>query len=190
MIKKLAILTLCLLMATGAFAANTYVKTPAEAAAEDVQLKKIAAEIGPGNYKGLQDWLSKNITYRADRRSDDEWREPFQVLKDGYGACSAYSVVSLEILKRMGEKNVFLLGVSRVGRNMGHVVTIFKTSKTDVWQYYNFEKLENGKVGFKDTLYAIARESRYGSNIEYQLADVERKNVPPANEKNYDILSV
>ena len=73
---------------------------------------------------------------------------------------------------------------------MGHVVTIFKTSKTDVWQYYNFEKLENGKVGFKDTLYAIARESRYGSNIEYQLADVERKNVPPANEKNYDILSV
>ena len=112
MIKKLAILTLCLLMATGAFAANTYVKTPAEAAAEDVQLKKIAAEIGPGNYKGLQDWLSKNITYRADRRSDDEWREPFQVLKDGYGACSAYSVVSLEILKRFCNNIVFCFGCS------------------------------------------------------------------------------
>ena len=194
MIKKLAVLAVCFfaafILSAQIEASNTYIKTPAEVIAEDLQLKKIAAEIGPGNYRGLQKWLSTNIKYRSDRRSDDEWREPFQVLKDGYGACTAFSVVSLELLKRMGEKNVFLLGVTSVGRNMGHVVTIFKTNPTDVWQYYNFEKLEIGKVGFKDTIYAIARESRYGSHIEYQLANVERKNVPPAEEKNYPVLTV
>ena len=192
MIKKLMALAFCFLLvfATNVSASNTHVKTPAEITAEDILLTKIATEIGPGNYKGLQDWLSKNIKYQNDRRSDDEWREPFQVLKDGYGACTAFSVVSLEILKRMGEKNVFLLGVTSVGRNMGHVVTIFKTNPEDVWRYYNFEKLEKGKVGFKDTIYAIARESRYGSHIEYQLADVNRKNVPQANEKDYPVLGV
>ena len=170
-------------------AANTDVKTPEQAVAEDILLTKIATEIGPGNYTGLQSWLSKNIKYREDRKSDDEWREPWQVIRDGYGACTAFSVVSLEIVKRMGVKDVFLLGVSRVGRNMGHVVCIFKTDKDARWQYYNFEKLENGPTSFRSLIDVVARECRYGSHIEYQLANRDRKNIPPAEEKNYGLTN-
>lgn len=164
------------------------VKTVEEITLENVQLEAIAATVGKGNYKGLSEWLAKNIKWKEDRTPADEWKEPHTTLKDGTGDCEDYSILALEILKRMGVKDVFLLGVSRTDRNTGHVVTIFKESKDQAWRYYDFEKLKTGPIGFQELVYAVARECRYGSRIEYQLANSERKNVPPREEKNYEVL--
>jgi hypothetical protein len=166
--------------------ANAYIietKTAEETAVENVQLQQIADEVGVGNYKGLSRWLATHIRYKEDRTPADEWKEPHTTLTDGTGDCEDYAILTLEVLKRMGIHDVFLLGVSSKTRNIGHVVTIFRENKKQVWSYYNFEKLETGKQKFDDLVYAVARECRYGSKIEYLLADGNRKNVPPSEEK-------
>ena len=162
-------------------------KTVEEVAAENIQLQAIADEVGPGNFQGLSNWLSSHIKYKEDRTAADEWKEPHTTLKDGTGDCEDYAILALEVLKRMGVQDVFLLGVSRKSRSLGHVVAFFRVSKDQKWQYYDFEKLKMGTQTFEDLKYAVARECRYGSNIEYQLADRDRKNLPPVDEAKWGL---
>lgn len=194
MIKKTVVIFLCFLalfFTVSSTKLRSYVveiKTLAEIEAENIQLQAIAAEVGPGNYKGLSEWLSTHIKWKEDRTPADEWKEPHTTISDGTGDCEDYAVLALEVLKRIGVKDVFLLGIARIDRNLGHVVCIFKESNEQPWRYYDFEKLKTGPVSFRELLYTIARECRYGSKIGYQLADINRKNIPPGDEKNFTVL--
>jgi len=165
----------------------TETKTPEEAASESIQIQSIADEVGTGNYQALSRWLSVNIRAREDRTLADEWKEPHTTLADGTGDCEDYAVLTLEILKRMGVQDVFLLGVSSTTRNAGHVVAFFRENEEQPWQYYDFEKLKGSTKNFKDIVNAVARECRYGSRIQYLLADRDRKNLPPSDEQAHGL---
>jgi transglutaminase-like putative cysteine protease len=147
-----------------------------------VTFQAIAAKVGPGNFQGLADWLSAHIKYREDRTAADEWQKPIEVIRDGRDDCEGYAVVALECLYYMGVQEAYIMGVSRLDRKMGHVVCIFRAEKDQNWQFYDFEKLKQGPKDFKDLPYAVARESRYGSHIEYHLAHRDLSNITPQDE--------
>lgn len=178
-----------LLASTTAGGYSLEVTTPEEAATESMQLQKIADKIGMGNIKGLEQWITKNIKYRADRTARDEWKEPRTTLADGTGDCEDFATLQLELLKKLGITEVFLLGVSRVGRNLGHVVCFFRVAKDSNWQYFDFEKLKQGPRSFKELRDWVARDCRYGSKIDYQLAKPDRTNLTRSEEASFGLDS-
>ena len=181
MIKKLLVIIFVLILAGTAYARD--IKSPQYLMEEETKLQSIAKEIGPSNFQGLHRWLETNLRYKEDR----DWKEPLEIIQCGKGDCKNYGTLTLAILKHMGVKDAFLLGVCAKNRNLGHVVCFFRENKDQAWRYYSFEKLENGPKSFKDLPYVVARECRYGSRIMYQLANEDMKNIPPEEEKNYGL---
>ena len=163
--------------------------TPEQLKAEDAQLQKIADEIGPGNYKGLERWLTVHMHYREDRSKADLWHEPSQIIAEGRGACTAYGTLALAILKHMNTKECYLLGVSPMHSNHGHVVAIFRDKVGDYWRYYDFEVLKSGSRDFKGLYELVGRTTRYGSHVEYKLANRDMKEIKPEEEASYGINS-
>lgn len=150
-------------------------------------VKEVALEINVGDTVALQNWMSSNIKYKADKKDSEDWAGSEETLRRGYADCEDYAILATEVLKEWGFVDVFILGVSKVGRNVGHVVCIFRTSKEQPWMYYDFEKLKKGTQLFKDMPQAIATECRYGSKIEYRLANKDIKDVPKSEEVRYGL---
>lgn len=148
-------------------------------------IQSISDTVGVNNFDGLAKWIHTNLPYKTDRVKADEWKDPIKTICDGTGDCEDLALVALAVLKLWGIQENYLLGVSKNGRNLGHVVCIFRIRPELGWMYYSNDDnfVHQGPMEFKDLPYQVAREMRYGSDIGWELADCDNKNLPPGEER-------
>lgn len=156
---------------------------------EEQMIQKIVDETKTPD--GLNLWVTKHLRYRTDRTAADEWKDPKVTLTDGYGDCEDLALVYLYVLREMGFVDVYLMGVAKKSRNLGHVVCFFRETSDSDWLiasnddkgYYRVQ----GRT-LKDVMLRVGSMMRYGSDLEYQLANRYNKNIPKEEEAAYGLV--
>jgi hypothetical protein len=156
----------------------------------DQVLDLAITDITIGNYKGIAQWVHGHLRYRTDRTKADEWKEVEQTLRDGYGDCEDLAQVHLALLIRMNVKDCFILGVTKKSRNFGHVVCFFRTGDYEPWLFYSNDDaiLYKGGLTLQELINSVGDIIRYGSNLDYQLANNKLENIPKEDEAFYGLL--
>ena len=152
--------------------------------------QQLADTIGARNYDDLCTWLHKNVPYKTDRTAADEWKEPEDTLKDGYGDCEDIASVAREVLRIWGVQDDYILGVMKVGRNYGHVVCFFRDVPTDEWRFFSNDdaSLHRGGFNLPDLVRSVGSIMRYGSNLEYKLANRDNVEITKEEEAAYGLV--
>ena len=154
--------------------------------------QQLADTIGARNYDGLCTWIHKNLPYKEDRVKADEWKEPDVTLRDGYGDCEDLAGVALEVMILWGVKDSYFMGVSKVSRNLGHVVAFFRDKPEDEWRIFSNDdpQLYAGGRTLDSVMHRVGSLMRYGSDLEYQLAkdNSGKSNIPKSEEASYGLV--
>lgn len=185
---KTNILVLCLMLLIGCATLPNSPATTPDGIVYTPQM--VADEVGSRNYDALCTWIHTHLTYRSDRTAADEWKEPEVTLADGTGDCEDLAQVSLEVMRLWGVKDAYLMGVSNVTRNNGHVVSFFRDKPTDDWRIFSNDdaKLHSGGRTLNDVMHSVGSMMRYGSNLEYLLANNRNENIPPEAREEYGLV--
>jgi hypothetical protein len=154
--------------------------------------QQLADTIGARNYDGLCTWIHQNLPYKTDRTAADEWKEPAKTLQDGTGDCEDLAGVALEVMILWGVKDSYLMGVSNVARNTGHVVAFFRDKPEDDWRIFSNDDATLWKSGktLDSVMRTVGSFMRYGSNLEYKLAkdNSGKSNIPKEAEASYGLV--
>lgn len=152
--------------------------------------QQVADTVGIRQYDALCTWISKNLTYRTDRTAADEWKDAPVTLKDGVGDCEDLALVALEVMRIWGVKDAYLMGVAATSRKLGHVVAFYRDKPEDEWRFFSNDDshLYAGGRTLDDMMHSVGRIMRYGSSLEYQLANNKNENIPPEARAGYGLV--
>lgn len=115
----------------------------------------LTSSIYPSSIKtptDLGNWMSKTLSYQAEKDGEDYWQTPEETVKKKTADCEDFGILAKYVLTDLGYKPYLIILVNRL-TNKGHAICVFR-DKEGNWgifdnTYYNQTYYKSLKKIFK-----------------------------------------
>ncbi len=99
----------------------------------------------------LKEWMHVNLRYIPDKYA--EWKQPWEMIKDGGGDCEDYAILAALFLNKLGYRtNIVGLFYQQDGKSRGHAICVFQ-EKDGTWSFFSDEAYIKAKAELAGDIY-------------------------------------